>query len=361
MPATQLHTHSSTLTFSNCPLPNALIVAQQYGFLADVGLELRVLTGRQGTTHFTYDRPNYTRFGGEIPPLVSEGLRARGRTRLLGVTPFIGRQGFYVAADSPIIGPAELTGRRIGLSAAAIRVVRRELADYRQLDPWAQTLVALGTWEARALLHTLDVGQVALDEVELVRVDNPFVDVPQRRLAGIASLTGADLFPGATDQQASLLDHGTVDALFGWLPWAAQLETRCGARLLTDLSSDPRNHYATVWTVSQELVTDHPHVVQQLVNAVVAAGLWAATHPEQVIETHADNLGVPAAAVTAAFGVGFHHALVPSLDADSLRLVERTQRFLLAHQLIDDPVPLDRWAAPQFLQNTYYNRGAITS
>ncbi|MDV3245720.1 2'-hydroxybiphenyl-2-sulfinate desulfinase [Mycobacterium avium subsp. hominissuis] len=341
------------LTYSNCPLPNPLVTALGAGTLSAAGIELGLLDGGHGTLHFTFDDPSYTRFGGEIPPLLSEGLRAPGRTRLLGIIPFTGRQGYYVNSDSPIRHPVDLAGRRIGVSDSAIRILTGELGDYLDLDPWRQTLVGLGTWEARALLHTLHAGGLGLAAVELVRIANPFVDVPAQRLDTLASLNGADLFADAADHQAAVLGSGAVDALFGWLPWAAELERRWHARSVADLSSDEANTYATVWTVSSALVSERPDVVQQLVDAVVQAGVWAGEHRDAVIDVHADNLGVSAEAITSGFGADFHQRLVPRLDDASLDLLQRTQRFLLDHHLLARPLALDRWAAPEFLTSSF--------
>ncbi len=112
------------LAYSNCPVPNALLTALETGVLAEQGIALEVLSGAQGALHFTYDHPAYTRFGGEIPPLVSEGLRAPGRTRLLGVTRFAGRQGFYVRADSPVRSASVRLCKVRSRWAAAVKVGR---------------------------------------------------------------------------------------------------------------------------------------------------------------------------------------------------------------------------------------------
>lgn len=347
------------LAYSNCPVPNALLTALETGVLAEQGIALEVLSGAQGALHFTYDHPAYTRFGGEIPPLVSEGLRAPGRTRLLGVTRFAGRQGFYVRADSPVRSPADLAGRRVGVSAAAIRILHRELGDYRQLDPWPQTLIALGTWEARALLSTLARGGARLADVDLVVIETPGVDLPADRLNTATSVKGADLFPAVAHHQAAVLDAGGVDALFSWLPWAAELEDLSGARVLADLSDDQRNLYASVWTVSAQLVETHPDLVQRLVDAAVRAGQWAGHHHDEVVTIHAANLGVAPAAIDRGFGPDFAEHLVPGLDQSELDLLDQTQRFLLDNDLIDHRVDLEHWAAPEFLAASLLQRSNL--
>ncbi|ANY21532.1 2'-hydroxybiphenyl-2-sulfinate desulfinase [Gordonia sp. JH63] len=349
-----------TLAYSNCPVPNALLVGRESQLLAEAGINLDVLGGPLGSLHFTYDHPAYTRFGGEIPPLVSEGLRAPGRTRLLGVTLFEGKLGFY-AADPTLTAPEQLAGHRVGVSASAIRILRGDLGDYRQLDPWRQTLVALGTWEARALQHTLRHSGVTVNDIELVPIETAGVDLPQDRLSASASVNGSDLFPAVGAHQAQVFAGGTVDALFSWLPWSAEFEDLTGVRPLRDLSLDRTSHYASVWTISAQLVDKNPSLVQHLVDTVVRAGSWARDHLTETVAIHARNLGVSETAVTRGFGEHFTDNLVPTLDHDALTVLAATQRYLVDHDLVDKAIDLTDWSAPEFLQTSLRTCAAGTS
>ena len=71
-------------------------------------------------------------------------------------------------------------------------------------------------------------------------------------------------------------------------------------------------------------------------------------------EGHSDFTGVRPTPL-GQFGADFQQRLVPRLDPDAVALLDRTQQFLLSNQLLQEPVALDQWAAPEFL-NTSLNR-----
>nr|BAA94832.1 thermophilic dibenzothiophene desulfurization enzyme B [Paenibacillus sp. A11-2] len=339
------------VAYSNCPVANALLVASRTGKLERQGVLLSQIAFAQGATHFAYDHAAYTRFGGEIPPLVSEGLRAPGRTRLLGITVLKPRQGFYVHSAGKIASPSDLRGRRIGLSRAAQRILFGHLGEeYRNLGPWEQTLVALGSWEVRALKHTLAAGGLRLNDVIVEDVENPWVDVPRPKLDDSRDFSSRELFATAVEWQSQQLKSGQVDALFSWLPYAAELELQGVAKPVFALTGE-ENAWASVWTVSAALVERRPEIVQRLVDSVVEAASWATDHAKETIEIHALNLGVSVKAVETGFGEGFHRDLRPRLDQAALRILEQTQQFLFDHGLIDRLVDIERWAAPEFLDN----------
>ena len=119
--------------------------------------------------------------------------------------------------------------------------------------------------------------------------------------------------------------------------------------VLADLGDDQRSRYASVWTVSAQLVDERPDLVQRLVDAAVQASRWAQAHPEETVGIHAANLGVAPSAIGRGFGADFAQHLIPRLDDSALAVVDQTQQFLLDHNLLDHPVDLTQWAAPQFL------------
>lgn len=343
------------LYYSNCPVPSAFVVAIR-AFekeFAARGVHFSVLPSEHSTTHFSGDLPAYFRFGGEIPPLITQGLRAPGTTRLIGLTPLRGIQGYFVRQDSPIRSPADLRGKRVGIAYNARHVVNAlNDVDYRGLHPWDQTMCALGTWELRALLHTLAVGGLRLADVELVDVRTPWslsladaqaaaAHSPKHLFRDTASREG-------NDQIAAVLD-GRCDAIFSFLAYGAEIERRGQLRLLADLGERREDDYISAFTVSASLAQERPDIVQGVMDVCVMAGEWAKTHPDEVCAIMAENLGVSPQSVPRGYGEGFHTELVPRLDADAVRMLGQTQRFLVDHGLLPAPVDVAAWMDRRFI------------
>ena len=210
------------LYYSNCPVPSAFVVAIR-AFekeFAARGVRFSVLPSEHSTTHFSGDLPAYFRFGGEIPPLVTQGLRAPGTTRLIGLTPLRGIQGYFVRADSGLKSPADLKGKRVGIAYNARHLVNAlGDVDYLGLHPWDQTMCALGTWELRALLHTL-----ALGGLRLTLKVNLYLKVSRGGSA-------------VSDLEVGFYDHSDFARQFH-----AQLQRQCGplARALCNTDDQPR-------------------------------------------------------------------------------------------------------------------------
>lgn len=344
-----------TIYYSNCPVPNAFLIAVRRfpQAFAAAGVSFELLPPQRSATHFSFDHPSYSRFGGEIPPLLSEGTRAAGATRLIGLTPCRSRQGFLVRPDDPARTAADLAGRRIGITPNGRAMLYSATARLAEDDPWEGTQRALGTWEARALTHTLRAAGVTLGQVELVEVRNPWAAHQRADAEAATSFAPKDLFPDATgpngNPQIRALIEGQVDAVFSFLPYIAETERRGFGRLLQDLGTDGGNDYVSAWTISSALVQERPELVQVVVAAVVEAAHWAAEHPDETAALHAENFGLSEAAVWAALGPAFHRTLVPRLDEECLAILDQTQTFLVGRGVMPRPVALDAWAEPRFL------------
>lgn len=344
-----------TIYYSNCPVPNAFLIAARRfpQSFAAAGVRFELLPPQRSATHFAFDHPSYSRFGGEIPPLLSEGTRAPGATRLIGLTPCRSRQGFLVRSDDPARTAADLAGRRIGITPNGHAMLNSTTARLAGDDPWEGTQRALGTWEARALIHTLRDSGVTVGQVELIEVRNPWAAHQRADAEAAISFAPKDLFPDATgpngNPQIRALIEGQVDAVFSFLPYVAETERRGFGRLLQDLSTDGGNDYVSAWTISSALVQKHPERVLAVVKAVIEAAHWAAEHPDETAALHAENFGVSEASVWAALGPAFHRTLEPRLDAECLAVLERTQAFLVSRGVMRRPVALNAWAEPGFL------------
>jgi 2'-hydroxybiphenyl-2-sulfinate desulfinase len=343
------------LYYSNCPVPSAFVVAIRAfeAELAARGVRFSVLPSEHSTTHFSGDLPAYFRYGGEIPPLVTQGLRAPGTTRLIGLTPLKGIQGYFVAADSDIRGPADLKGRRIGMAYNARHLVNElKDIDYHALHAWDQTMCALGTWELRALEHTLALGGLTLSDVELVDARTPWslsladaqsatAHSPKHLFRDTASREG-------NDQIAAVLDS-RCDAIFSFLAYGAEIERRGQLRLITDLRTRGEDDYVSAFTVSAPLAKNHPQVVQAVMDVCVLAGEWAKTHRDEVCQIMAENLAVSPESVLRGYGEHFHLDLVPRLNGEAVRLLGQTQQYLVQHALMPTPVRLEPWIDRRFL------------
>lgn len=352
----------TTLYYSNCPVPNAFLVAVKRfaDRLAGRGVDCQLLPPEMSATHFAFDHPCYTRFGGEIPPLLSEALRAPGATRLIGLTRCHSRQGLLVRPDSDLGGPADLAGRRIGITTNGRAMLRPETAALVDDtgapvdDPWLTTQRALGTWEARGLINTLANAGLALEAVTLVEVPNPWAAHRKADAEAASSFAPRDLFPDACspagNPQLRALREGTVDAVFSFLPFLSQAIQNGHARLLYDLGRDAANDYMSAWTVSTAAVDKAPHAVQALVEVVREAADWAAEHGDETAALHAENLGLSVTAVVDALGEDFHRHLRPSLEAEDLAVLEQTQAFLRGRGLLGQGVDLEAWVEPGFLR-----------
>ncbi len=346
------------LFYSNCPVPNAFLVAihRFEDELADRGVRLSVLPSQNSATHFSGDLEGYFRFGGEIPPMITQGLRAPNTTRLLGLTRLRGMQGYFCRADDDRIrSAADLKGKKVGLAYNAIALYKGyDRAEYLAMGPWEQTMIALGTWEARGLDHSLARGGLTINDIEIVETKNPW-SISLEEAEAAPSHCPKDLFrntdqPDSNPQVAALLG-GEIDVMFSFLPYAGELSARTDVRLVEDLCPAPEDDWISTFTVSTPLVERHPEAVQAVVDVTLMAAEWAKSHPEDVVAIHAENLAVRPESIRLGYGADVHETLVPELSPSAIATLNQTQDYLLKHKLLDERIGIAAWSEPRFLES----------
>jgi 2'-hydroxybiphenyl-2-sulfinate desulfinase len=272
----------------------------------------------------------------------------------------------FVRPDSDIREAASLRGRKVAMTRNAIAVLRSlEGENYLGLGPWEQTQMALGSWEARGLINTLATANMTIADVEVVEVPNPWAAHTLKSAEESSSFAPKDLFPEPAsprgNRQVRALVEREVDAIFSFLPYSAQMELNGFGRLLLDLSKMPGNDYVSAWTASSALVESDPDAVQAVMQEVVETGKWAMDHRDEIVRSHAENLGVSEAAILKGFGEDFNRYLIPTLSADDLAGLERTQQFLVARNLLPQRVKLENWIEPRFLDRCNVSAGIESS
>ncbi|MGW4776112.1 ABC transporter substrate-binding protein [Streptomyces filamentosus] len=310
-----------TLWFTRCPVPTATGVAADRGWLAAEfapdGIAVRSLQdaepGADRAAHYTHGLPGLFREGGNVPALWA---RSRGRsTRLVGLTWIEERQVVLVAPGSPVRGAAALRGLRLA-------VPRHE--------------VPIDFWRAMALRGF----EGALASAGLGLDDARPVDVPAT---------------GHSGQWAAELDalrRGAVDAVYVKGALAVESARRAGAEVAVELDALPdpvhrvNNGTPRPLTVDQELLDEHPELVDRFLAVLLRAADWAADRPEEVARILGAETGAGAEGVAGAYRPGTHRTLHPDLSDARLDLLARQEAALRAHGFLPEAVDVRAWADP---------------
>ncbi len=301
--------------------------------------------------HFTHQRPDLFRDGGNIPAIWA---RSRGeKTRLLGLT-FSSQGGqVLVRVDSGINRVADLKGRRIGL----FKRVSQDRVDF-----WRGT-AERGLQAALALagLQPKDVQWVDLP------VDGPDYPstIPAKSPAELWWSRQSDLGKNNTTYRTEInaLLTGQVDAIYASYGHARHYGVEDEVKAIEDLGRHPAwtlqvaNSPWTI-TVSAELADRHPEIVVAYLKAVIRAGRWINRHHEEaaaifskVIAHWAGENVLPELR---------KYDFVPNLSRRNLAGVEIEKQFLLANGYLKKDFSVAEWAAPQFLEEALGGKSRIT-
>ncbi|MGW2063357.1 ABC transporter substrate-binding protein [Streptomyces sp. NPDC055775] len=314
-----------TLWFTRCPVPTATGIAADRQWLTDEfapdGITVRSLQDAAPDAdrgaHFTHALPGLFREGGNVPALWA---RSRGeRTRLIGLTWIEERQTVLVAPGSGIRGADALRGLRLAVPRHSI---------------------AIDFWRAMALRGfegALASAGHALDDATLV-------DVP------------ADEHDGQWAAELAALQRGDVDAVYVKGALAVEAARQAGSEVAVELDELPDRRFRVnngtprPLTVHQQLLDDHPDLVDRFLAVLLRAADWATEQPDEVARILGAETGAGAAGVAGAYRPGTHLTLHPDLSAQRLALLAEQEAGLRAHGFLPEPVDVTTWADPEPLR-----------
>ncbi|MEV7399895.1 ABC transporter substrate-binding protein [Streptomyces sp. NPDC091267] len=314
-----------TLWFTRCPVPTATGIAADRQWLSDEfaadGITVRSLQeaapDADRAAHYTHALTGLFREGGNVPALWA---RSRGeRTRLVGLTWIEERQTVLVAPGSGIRGADALRGLRLAVPKHDI---------------------AIDFWRAMALRGF----EGALASAGLALDDAALVDVPA---------TGHQ---GQWAAELAALRRGEVDAVYVKGALAVEAARRAGAEVAVELDDLPDRRFRVnngtprPITVHQQLLDDHPGLVDRFLAVLLRAADWAAGQPAEVDRILGAETGAGADGVAGAYRPGTHLTLHPDLSAERLALLAAQESGLRAHGFLPEAVDVAAWADPEPLR-----------
>jgi len=337
--------------YTNCPLISASNVDQELGWTKEefkkIGVSYLYLRSRAENDwypHYVHNLDNLIRFGGLFPPIhVQADIR---RTRLLGVT-HAPREGgvMMVRSRDDIYRMADLKGKKIGLSRSQNTI---------KTDWW-------GIQEEQGIELMLRVNGMTRADVQIVEF--PYADdwYDKPEMMGPLMENPSELWLRRDHKHdlafrplETALGTGVIDAMYMQTGPLQQLGEATGKfKSIEDLSRHPdwtlqvANIPAAI-TCSDVMAEKHPELVVAFMKGMIKVGRWANEHK------HA------AAAILdkQTFYLDVEHTyrgikemdMVPNLSPQNLVSVEIGKDFMLSHKYIKNDFDVQKWAAPEFLE-----------
>lgn len=321
--------------YTFCPVCCVSNIAHEKELLKDEfvkdGIELSHINDlpiEEWQVHFTHNRPDLFRDGGNIPPLwtMSEGADVK----VIGMTWSHGHQdsAILVADDSSIKSVAELKGKRIGL-------VRRlpNLIDFRRAT------------EKRVI--TMSLKAHGLLEEDITFVDLP-VDIPdiatkkEVKTSGGWSIAAKTNWAIPQQPEIEALQRGKVDAIITFNKNEAVLVQKGLARVIYNLDDHPDWKYSVngdfpcVITVSGNLVREHPNLVNRWMKILVQAGTWAKDNYHEVVKIMSKATNLSEEIIEEDWPSDFHKNMVPEISDRAIEALEIEKNFLKEHGFINN-------------------------
>jgi len=336
--------------YTNCPLVSASNVDQELGWTKEefkkIGVKygfLRSVPENNWYPHYIHNLDNLIRFGGLFPPIhVHADIR---RTRLLGVTHVYEGGCMMVRSRDNIYRMTELKGKKVGLSKSLNTI---------KCDWWR-------IQEEQGIELMLRINGMTRKDVEIVEFpypddwyDNPEMVGPPMENPSELWLKRDHKHDLAFRPLETALEKGAVDAIYTQSKPLQQLSEATGKfKAIEDLSRYPDwtlqvANVPAVITCTAEMAEQHPELVVAFMKGMIKVGRWGNEHKHAaaaILDKQTFYLDVE----HTYRGVE-HVDLVPNLSPQNMVSVEIGKDFMLSHGYINNDFDVQKWAAPEFLE-----------
>ena len=336
--------------YTNCPMVSASNVDQELGWargdFKKIGIKYGFLRSRNENNwypHYVHNMDNLIRFGGLFPPIhVHADIR---RTVLLGLT-WVHEGGcMLVRARDDIYRMQDLKGKKIGLTKS-LNTIKN--------DWWR-------IQEEQGIELMLRINGMTRDDVKIVEFPYPddWYDKPEMLVEPMDNASELWLKRDHKHDLAfrpleTALLEGVVDAIYTQSgPFQHSQEATGKIKAIEDLSKYPDwtmqvCNQPTTATCTIEMAEQHPELVVTWLKAMIKVGRWANEHKHaaaSILNKQTFYLDVE----DTYRGIK-DVDMVPNLSPKNLAAVEIGKDFMLSHGYIRNDFDVQKWAAPQFLE-----------
>ena len=335
--------------YTNCPLISASNVDQELGWTKEefkkIGIKyafLRSARENDWYPHYIHNLDNLIRFGGLFPPIhVNADIR---KTRLLGTTQVYEGGCMMVRSRDKIFRMNDLKGKKIGLSKS-LNTIKN--------DWWR-------IQEEQGIELMLMMNDMTRADVEIVEF--PYADDWYDKPEMLDPMENPSELWLKRDHKHDLafrpletaLEKGTVDAIYTQSVVFQRLQEATGKfKAIEDLSRYPDwtlqvANVPAVITCTDEMAEKHPELVVTFMKGMIKVGRWANEHKHAaaaILDKQTFYLDVEHT-----FRGIQHLDMVPNLSPQNLVSVDIGKDFMLSHGYIKNDFDVQKWAAPEFLE-----------
>ena len=335
--------------YTNCPLISASNVDQELGWTKEefkkIGIKyafLRSARENDWYPHYIHNLDNLIRFGGLFPPIhVNADIR---KTRLLGTTQVYEGGCMMVRSRDKIFRMKDLKGKKIGLSKS-LNTIKN--------DWWR-------IQEEQGIELMLMMNDMTRADVEIVEF--PYADDWYDKPEMLDPMENPSELWLKRDHKHDLafrpletaLEKGVVDAIYTQSVVFQRLQEATGKfKAIEDLSRYPDwtlqvANVPAVITCTDEMAEKHPELVVTFMKGMIKVGRWANEHKHAaaaILDKQTFYLDVEAT-----YRGIKDLDLVPNLSPQNLVSVDIGKEFMLSHGYIKHDFDVEKWAAPEFLE-----------